>query len=109
MAVVQVATKSEIPAGSMKAFSLEGAEVLVANCDGAFYAVSGICTHMGGHLAKGRLEGFVVRCPRHGSRFDVRTGANVAPPKIGPLKMSAADLRTYVVAIEGDAVKVTLD
>ena len=108
MAEVQVATTSDIPAGSMKAFPVEGAEVLVANCDGVFYGVSGICTHMGGHLAKGKLEGFEVRCPRHGSRFDVRTGANVAPPKIGPLKMSAADLKTYAVTVEGDAIKVTL-
>jgi 3-phenylpropionate/trans-cinnamate dioxygenase ferredoxin subunit len=106
MASIQVATKGEIPAGTMKAFPVDGAEVLVANCDGAFYAVSNRCTHLGGHLADGRLEGFVVRCPRHGSGFDVRTGANVAPAKIGPIKMSPADLKAYSVTIDGDAVKV---
>jgi nitrite reductase/ring-hydroxylating ferredoxin subunit len=109
MASVQVATKSEIPPGSMKAFPVGGAQVLVANCDGGFYAVSNTCTHMGGHLSEGRLDGFVVACPRHGARFDVRTGANVGPPKIGPLKMKAADVKSYKVTVEGEAIKLEGD
>ena len=108
MATVEVAAKSEIPVGTMRAFSIEGSEVLVANVEGTFYAVSNTCTHMGGHLAQGELDGFVVRCPRHGSRFDVRTGANVGPAKIGPLKMSPAGLKMFAVTIEGEAVKVSL-
>jgi 3-phenylpropionate/trans-cinnamate dioxygenase ferredoxin subunit len=106
MASFQVATKNELPFGTMKAFSVNGSDVLVANCDGALYAVSNTCTHMGGHLARGRLDGFVIECPLHGARFDVRTGANVAPPKVGSLKLTVADLRTYAVAVEGEAVKV---
>ena len=107
MASVQVATIDEIPSGAMKAFPLDGTEVLVANCGGVFYAVSNICTHMGGHLTEGKLDGFVVRCPRHGACFDVRTGDNVTSPKIGPLKMKAADLQTYTVSVEGEAVSVS--
>jgi nitrite reductase/ring-hydroxylating ferredoxin subunit len=106
MASVQIVTSNDIPAGTMKAFVVDGSEVLVANCDGVFYAVSNICTHMGGHLAEGKLDGYVVRCPRHGACFDVRTGANVTPPKIGPLKMSAADLATFVVTHDGEAVSI---
>lgn len=108
MATVEVAAKSEIPVGTMRAFTVEGSEVLVANVDGNFCAISNICTHMGGHLSRGELSGFVVRCPRHGSRFDVRTGANVGPAKIGPLKMSPADLKTFAVTVEGDVIKVTV-
>jgi nitrite reductase/ring-hydroxylating ferredoxin subunit len=108
MASVQVATKSDVPAGTMKSFAVEGAEVLLANCDGELYAVSNICTHMGGHLADGQLDGFVVKCPRHGACFDLRTGANVAPAKIGPIRMSPGSLRTYVVTVEDEAVRVQI-
>lgn len=109
MGEVQVATKNEIPPGAMAAYTVGTKRILVAHTDDGFYAVDGVCTHMGGHLADGRLEGFVVTCPRHGSGFDVRTGANVASPKIGPLKMKAADLMSYPVTVEGEAIKVTID
>jgi 3-phenylpropionate/trans-cinnamate dioxygenase ferredoxin subunit len=108
MASVQVATTDDIPPGSMKAFPVGDTQVLVAHCGDAFYAVSNRCTHMGGNLAAGRLEGFVVICPRHGSSFDVRTGANVVSPKIGPLKMKAADLDSYPIVVEGETIKVTI-
>ena len=56
---------------------------------------------MGGHLAKGELEGFVVRCPRHGSRFDVRTGA----VKAGPADQS---ISTYEVEEVGGSVRLMI-
>jgi 3-phenylpropionate/trans-cinnamate dioxygenase ferredoxin subunit len=108
MALTQVAGKNDIQPGTMKAFTVGGAEIMVANCDGVFYAVSAICTHFGGHLADGHLDGFLVKCPRHGAGFDLRTGANVAPAKIGPIKMSPAGLKTYAVTLEGEAVKVNI-
>lgn len=108
MASVQVANKNEIPSGTMRAFPVDGTQVLVANCEGSIYAVSNICTHMGGHLAEGKLDGCVVTCPRHGSGFDVRTGANVAPAKMGLLEISPAALKSYPVTVEGEAVKVTI-
>jgi 3-phenylpropionate/trans-cinnamate dioxygenase ferredoxin subunit len=109
MPAVQVATKGQIPPGTMKAFPVEGAEVLVANCDGMFYAVSNTCTHMGGPLSKGKLNGFVVECPLHGANFDVRTGANTAPPKVGSLKLTVAGLKSYPVTIEGEAIAVSVE
>jgi 3-phenylpropionate/trans-cinnamate dioxygenase ferredoxin subunit len=106
MALIQVAARDEIPPGSMKSFHVGDIQVLVANCDGDFYAINNVCTHAGGHLSEGRLEGFVVRCPRHGSSFDVRTGACVAGPKIAFLKLKTADIASYPVTTEGEAVKV---
>jgi 3-phenylpropionate/trans-cinnamate dioxygenase ferredoxin subunit len=108
MAEVQVANKNEIPRGSMKTFTVGNTRILVAHTEDGFHAVDGICTHMGGHLAEGRLDGFVVTCPRHGSGFDVRTGVNVASPKIGPFKMKAADLRSYPLRLEGESIKVAI-
>jgi nitrite reductase/ring-hydroxylating ferredoxin subunit len=47
---------------------------------GKIYCIDNTCTHAGGPLCKGRLDGFIVQCPWHGSRFDVRTGEVVGPP-----------------------------
>ena len=109
MASVQVATRAEISSGSMKAFQIGDERLLVAHCEDGFYAISGVCSHLGGDLSKGRLEGFVVTCPRHGSRFDVRTGENVGPPKIGFIKLKAPDVKSYAVTVEGESVSVELD
>lgn len=57
-----------------------GREVLLANVNGGFHAVSDRCSHEGALLSGGRLEGAVVTCPAHGSRFDVATGKNLSGP-----------------------------
>ncbi len=49
-------------------------QVLLANINGKFYAIGNLCTHVGGPLDRGKLEGHEVQCPLHGSRFDVTTG-----------------------------------
>jgi len=108
MAEVKVATQAEIPLGAMKAVPVGDIHILVAHCADGLHAVSGTCTHRGGHLAEGRLDGYVVTCPRHGARFDVRTGTNVGPARIAGLKMKPSDLRSYPVTVEGDVVRVTI-
>jgi 3-phenylpropionate/trans-cinnamate dioxygenase ferredoxin subunit len=104
MSLTQVATKSEIPPETMRSVQVGESLILVAHCGNDFYAVSDVCTHMGGDLSSGVLEGTVVTCPRHGSRFDVRTGANMSGPKTSTTK--PPDLRSYPVVIEGEAIKV---
>jgi len=51
-----------------------GERLLIANVEGQFFAMRAKCNHMGGPLDKGTLEGSVVSCPLHGSKWDVRTG-----------------------------------
>ncbi len=106
MASFQVATRDEVQPGKMKAVEANGAHVLVVNSGGNLYAISGVCPHAGGDLSQGKLEDFVVKCPRHGSSYDVRTGACVSPPKIGPLKLKPTDTKTYAVRIEGETIVV---
>ena len=60
---VKIAETSEKPSGQTKSFKIEEKEILVANINGAYYAISNICSHMGGDLSKGTLEGNVVTCP----------------------------------------------
>jgi 3-phenylpropionate/trans-cinnamate dioxygenase ferredoxin component len=74
MARVLVAGASDVNPGEMKKFDVSGTDVLIANIDGTFYAIANTCTHMGGSLADGILENGIVKCPRHGARYDVKTG-----------------------------------
>jgi 3-phenylpropionate/trans-cinnamate dioxygenase ferredoxin component len=59
--------------------------IAVFNVDGELYAVEDICTHDGGELAGGPMEGFEVECPRHGAKFDLRTGQALCPPAYLPI------------------------
>jgi len=77
---VKVAEKTEVPPGNMKKVTLDGKEILVANVEGTYYAIGNKCTHRGGDLSKGSLSGKLVKCPRHGAKFNVTTGEVVAGP-----------------------------
>jgi 3-phenylpropionate/trans-cinnamate dioxygenase ferredoxin component len=101
---VKVAKLSEIPPGKMIGLDVQGKKLLLANVAGKMFAMDGLCTHMGGHLWEGNLTGMTVRCPRHGSEFDLATGKNTKKPWLPFAKVF--DLKTYPAAVEGDDVYV---
>jgi len=96
---VRVASTAEIPEGTMKKVMHGGQQVLLVNVKGKFYAIGNVCTHVGGPLDKGRLDGHEVECPLHGSRFDVTTGL----VKRGP---AARPEPVYEVKVEGSEIKL---
>jgi 3-phenylpropionate/trans-cinnamate dioxygenase ferredoxin subunit len=96
---VTVAKTGEIPAGGAKIVRLDDREIAIFHVDGTFYAIEDVCTHDGGPLAEGVLDGHVIECPRHGARFDIRTGAVLAMPATAPVP-------TCAVRIEGDEIQV---
>ena len=96
---VTVAKVGEIAEGTCKIVRVDDQSVAVYLIDGAYYAIDDVCTHDGGPLAEGPLEGAVVECPRHGARFDVRTGQVLAPPATVPVP-------TYAVRVVGDDVQI---
>ena len=77
---VKVAESKDIGPSSMKAVDVAGEKVCIINVEGNFYAIGNVCTHVGGPLNEGTLEGFEVECPWHGSKFDVKTGEPTKPP-----------------------------
>ncbi len=77
---VKVAETKDIQPSSMKAVDLEEERVCIVNIEGNYYAIGNVCTHMGGPLNEGTLEGYDVECPWHGSKFDVKTGEPIRPP-----------------------------
>jgi nitrite reductase/ring-hydroxylating ferredoxin subunit len=80
MSFVEVAKVSEIPAGTMKHVEAGGKELCIANVRGTFSAIGDRCGHQNASLTMGTLEGKIVTCPLHFSRFDVTTGKKISGP-----------------------------
>jgi 3-phenylpropionate/trans-cinnamate dioxygenase ferredoxin component len=90
---VKVTTRTELPLGGKKLVEVDGRAIAVFNVEGTFFAVDDVCTHDGGPLAEGELIGCEIECPRHGARFDVRTGRPLSMPAIEPVAVHAIDVR----------------
>ena len=79
-AYIKVGQLSDFPTGKLKKVQVHGEDVLVVNLGGKIYAITNACTHRGGPLHEGELDGNMVICPYHGGQFDVTTGKTVGPP-----------------------------
>ena len=97
---VRVGRAADVPAGSGRVFEAAGRTLAVFNVDGTFYAIDNECSHRGGPLGEGDLEGTVVLCPWHAWRWDVTTGNNANNP--------AVKVACYPVSVEGEAVFVEI-
>ena len=96
---ITVASAADIPVGSRRVLRLEDQPIAVFHLEDGWYAIDDVCTHDGGPVAEGRLEGCIIECPRHGATFDVRTGAALTFPAVSPVA-------TYAVRVVGDDVQV---
>ena len=101
MAKVQIGLGKDVAPGAMKGYRAGDKPVLVSNIGGKFSAIGDRCTHRGCSLSKGRLEGEVVTCPCHGSRFNAKTGAVVRGPAENPEA-------SYPVTVDGDGLWVEI-
>lgn len=99
---IPIAKVSELAPGQYKSIEIEGKRIALFNIDGEFYVLEDICTHDGGTLTGGTLKGYIIECPRHGARFDVRTGAVIRLP-------AYVGVKTYPISIEDNAIFVILD
>ena len=99
---VKVGVIAELSPGGKKLLDIDGRAVALFNVDGTFYAIDDVCTHDGGPLAEGQLRGCEIECPRHGARFDVRSGAALCMPAFEPVT-------THDVKVEDSAVFVRVN
>jgi glycine betaine catabolism B len=97
--LVKVADTKDIQPSHMKEVQVDGENICVVNVEGKYYAIGSICTHEGGPLADGSLEGYEVECPWHGSKFDVRTGEVTNPPASEPEP-------SYEIKIDGSNILI---
>ena len=77
---VTVAHAAELGPGEWRVTDVDGTQIVVFNLDGEFYAIEDVCTHDGGQLTGGHVEGDQIVCPRHGARFCIRTGEALTAP-----------------------------
>ena len=97
---VRVGQVTDLPAGEGRVVDAEGKALALFNVDGVFYALDNACSHRGGPLGEGEIEGAVVVCPWHAWRWDVKTGANVNNP--------AVRMACFPVSLDGGNVFVEL-
>jgi len=99
---VKVGTKAELE-GLEAGKLVQAGEQSIAffNLGGSYYAIENTCPHAGGPLAEGSLAGEVVTCPWHASRFNVKTGAVLAPP-------AAQGVKSFPVRVTGNDVEVQI-
>ena len=109
MVVVKVGELSELAPGRMKKVSVGDKEFLIANVNGKYYAIGARCTHAGGDLSQGSLDGSVVTCPKHKAKFDVTTGRVVSGPRIPFFKTRINNLSSHQVVIEGNSLLLKIE
>jgi nitrite reductase/ring-hydroxylating ferredoxin subunit len=100
MGKIIVGKVSEFIPGKMHKVAIDGKDVLVVNIDGIYYAVNDTCTHAGGSLSEGSLDGAVVACGWHGAKFDCKTG------KLSAFPVKVKDLNSYKVVVESENIFV---
>src|SRR5712692_6388899 len=96
---MKVATTDELEDQQAKLVEVEGQKISLFRAGEAFYALSNTCTHRGGPLSEGTVEGAEVTCPWHGARFDIKTGAVLGPP-------AGREVRSYSVRLAGADVEI---
>ena len=109
MEYLKIAAVDALQPGEKKSFPLQGKMILLANVDGKFYALDNRCPHMGGALSGGDLEGATLTCPRHGAKFDVRTGKNVGSAKLAFIQAKVGNAKVFPVKVEGKDILVELE
>ncbi len=97
---VEVATLDQVPEASSHLVEVDDVRIALFNLNGEIYAIEDRCTHDGGPLVEGTIVNKCeVKCPRHGARFDIRTGAALSMPAIAPTA-------TFAVRVEGDRILI---
>jgi len=102
--VIDVCPLSELPPGERRLVEWDDLEIGVFNCGGTVYAIEDRCSHDDGSLIDGELdeESCTIECPRHGSRFEIRTGKPKTLPAYVPVD-------TFPVLIEDDTIKLEVE
>ena len=109
VSLVRVGELPEVPVGKMKVFKVGEKECLVANANGNYYAIGNRCTHVSADLSQGSLEGNIVTCPKHKSKFDVTTGKVISGPKMPFIHPKINDEPSYEVKVEGNALLLKIE
>ena len=99
---IPVAKVGELAPGDHRVVDVDGAAVVVFNLGGQYYAIEDVCTHDGGQLTGGTVEGDEIVCPRHGARFSIRTGDALSAPAYEPVAKFPVRVENGVIQVRDD-------
>lgn len=99
---VRVASVEDVRPGHPLLVDVDGRSIALFLVDDRYYAIDDICTHDGGPLVEGAVDGYEVECPRHGARFDIRNGKALCMPAFEPVTTHSVERRgdDLFVAVE---------
>ena len=98
---ITVGKTSDIPPGQAKTVDVKGVPVAVFNVGGTYYAIEDTCSHAGGPLSEGAVEGKAVTCPWHAAQFDLETGRALTPP-------ASDGVRAFKTRVQGDQLQLEI-
>ena len=96
---ITVAKINEVDDGDRLFVEIDDYELVVFNIAGEYFAIGDVCSHDDGPLGDGEIEDYDVICPRHGARFDVRSGLVTALPAV-------TDIPAYPVRVSGNDIEI---
>lgn len=99
---IDVCAVEELQPGEFRTVWVNDVEVAVIHCEGGLHAIEDVCTHDGGELTGGIIEGCEIECPRHGARFDIRSGEVLAPPAYEPIPVYPVEIRDGRVCVASE-------
>lgn len=97
-----VASAEEIAPGDYRVVDIDDALIAVFNINGEFYAIEDVCTHDYETLTGGCIEGEEIICPRHGARFNIKTGEALTPPAYEPVATLPVRVENGMVQVRDD-------
>lgn len=98
---ITVAEVDELGNGQRIIVDIDDEPIAVFNIAGDYYAISDICSHDDGPVAEGELDDYAIECPRHGAKFDVRSGEVLTLPAI-------VDIPAYPVRVQDGQIQIGL-
>lgn len=99
---VDVAPVNDLPPGGSRVVDADDVMIAVFNLGGEYYAIEDVCTHDGGELGSGAVEGDEIVCPRHGARFNIKTGEVTAPPAYEAVAIFPVRVQDGMVQVRDD-------
>jgi len=96
---LEIAPADQLPVGERMFIEVEGKSIVIINLAGALFAIGDICTHDNGPVGDGEIEENEIICPRHGARFDVRTGKATSLPAV-------VDIPAYPVRVVDGMIEI---
>ena len=98
---LEIAPANELPEGERMFIEVEGRSIVIFNLAGKLYAIGDVCSHDNGPVGDGEIEEHEIICPRHGARFDIRTGKATSLPAV-------TDIPSYPVRVAEGMIEIGL-